>query len=78
MVIADHALARRSGYEVAAFIREHRELGPIPILLLASPFEPLDRERAEAVANRERQTLLRNIQAIEFDVLVEFILRRTA
>ena len=49
VVIADHALARRSGYEVAAFIREHSELGPIPILLLASPFEPLDRERAEAV-----------------------------
>lgn len=49
VVIADHALARRSGYEVAQFIREHSELGPIPILLLASPFEPLDRERAEAV-----------------------------
>ena len=48
VVIADHALARRSGYEVAAFIREHGELGPIPILLLASPFEPLDRDRAEA------------------------------
>jgi CheY-like chemotaxis protein len=48
VVIADHALARRSGYEVAAYIREHRELGPIPVLLLASPFEPLDRERAEA------------------------------
>jgi len=48
VVIADHALARRNGYEVAAFIREHGELGPIPILLLASPFEPLDRERAEA------------------------------
>jgi CheY-like chemotaxis protein len=27
VVIADHALARRSGYEVAAFIREHGELG---------------------------------------------------
>ena len=49
VVIADHALARRSGYEVAAFIREHGELGPIPVLLLASPFEPLDRDRAEAV-----------------------------
>ena len=48
VVIADHALARRSGYEVAAFIREHSELGRIPVLLLASPFEPLDRERAEA------------------------------
>ena len=43
------------------------------------PFSFVDEcERAEAVANRERQTLLRNIQAIEFDVLVEFILRRTA
>ena len=49
VVIADHALARRSGYEVAAFIRDHGELGSIPILLLASPFEPLDRDRAEAV-----------------------------
>jgi len=48
VVIADHALSRRSGYEVAAFIREHGELGHIPILLLASPFEPLDRDRAEA------------------------------
>ena len=43
------------------------------------PFSFVDEcERAEAIANRERQTLLRNIQAIEFDVLVEFILRRTA
>jgi CheY-like chemotaxis protein len=48
VVIADHALTRRSGYEVAEFIREHSELGRIPVLLLASPFEPLDRERAEA------------------------------
>ena len=48
VVIADHALTGRSGYEIAAFIRERPELSHIPVLLLASPFEPLDQTRAAA------------------------------
>src|SRR5262245_60356028 len=48
IVIADHALAGTSGYEVAAFVRSDPELAGVPVLLLASPFEPLDRARAEA------------------------------
>jgi CheY-like chemotaxis protein len=47
IVIADHALASRSGYDVAAFVSGHPDLGHIPVLLMASPFEPLDRARAE-------------------------------
>ena len=39
----------RSGYEMAAFIAGACRARPhVPVLLLASPFEPLDRERAEA------------------------------
>ena len=48
VVIADHALTGRSGYEIAAFIRDRPELSHIPVLLLASPFEPLDQTRAAA------------------------------
>jgi CheY-like chemotaxis protein len=48
VVIADHALSGRSGYEIAAFIQERPELSHIPVLLLASPFEPLDQTRAAA------------------------------
>jgi len=47
IVIADHALSSRSGYDIAAFVSGHPELGHIPVLLMASPFEPLDRARAE-------------------------------
>jgi CheY-like chemotaxis protein len=48
LVIADHAVPGRNGYEVAAFVRTHHELAGTPVLLLASPFEPLDRGRADA------------------------------
>jgi CheY-like chemotaxis protein len=48
IVIADHALSGKSGYEVAAFVQSHPDLNGVPVLLLASPFEPLDRTRAEA------------------------------
>ncbi len=48
VVIADHAVSGTSGYDLSAFVRSHPELGGVPVLLLASPFEPLDRARAEA------------------------------
>jgi CheY-like chemotaxis protein len=48
VVSADHAAAGRNGYELSAFIKGHPDLGHVPVLLLASPFEPLDRARAEA------------------------------
>jgi len=48
IVIADHALAGRSGYEIAAFVRDHPELSHVPVLLMAGAFEPVDRERASA------------------------------
>jgi CheY-like chemotaxis protein len=48
VVIADHAVSGTSGYELSAFVRSHPDLGGVPVLLLASPFEPLDRARAEA------------------------------
>jgi CheY-like chemotaxis protein len=46
IVIADPALAGCSGYDVAAFVRQHPELAHIPVLLLAGTFEPIDQERA--------------------------------
>lgn len=48
IVIADHAVSGRSGYDVSAFVKAHPDLGDVPVLLLASPFEPLDRARADA------------------------------
>lgn len=48
VVIADHALPGRTGYEIAAFVKGHADLAHVPVLLLASPFEPLDQERAAA------------------------------
>src|SRR5688572_33203981 len=48
VVIADHALSGRNGYEIAAFLQDRPELSHIPVLILASPFEPLDQARAAA------------------------------
>src|SRR5690242_18037634 len=48
VVIADHAVSGTSGYDVAAFLKNHDQLARVPVLLLASPFEPIDRARAEA------------------------------
>jgi CheY-like chemotaxis protein len=48
VVIADHAVSGTSGYDVAAFLKNHDQLAGVPVLLLASPFEPIDRARAEA------------------------------
>lgn len=48
IVIADHALSGKSGYEIADFVRRHPDLSSTPVLLLAGAFEPIDRERAEA------------------------------
>src|SRR5678816_979016 len=48
LVIADHALSGKNGYDIAAFVRTDRSLAGVPVLLLAGPFEPLDQARAEA------------------------------
>ena len=49
IVLADIGMPKRSGYEVAAFIKGHAELSHIPVLLLTGAFEPVDEERAQAV-----------------------------
>ena len=49
IVLADIAMPKKNGYEVAAFIKEHPTLSHVPVLLLAGAFEPVDDERAKRV-----------------------------
>jgi CheY-like chemotaxis protein len=48
IVLADVALSGKSGYEVAAYVRQDPELSRIPVLLLTGAFEPVDQARADA------------------------------
>ena len=48
-MLADIGMPKRSGYDVAAFVKGHPELTHIPVLLLAGAFEPVDEARAEQV-----------------------------
>jgi CheY-like chemotaxis protein len=49
IVLADIGMPKRSGYEVAAFVKAHPDLSHIPVLLLAGAFEPVDEARAKEV-----------------------------
>ena len=49
IILADIGMPRRSGYEVAAFVKQHPDLSHIPVLLLAGAFEPVDEARAAQV-----------------------------
>jgi CheY-like chemotaxis protein len=47
IVLADIGMPKRSGYEVAAFVKGQPDLAHIPVLLLAGAFEPVDEARAQ-------------------------------
>lgn len=49
IVLADIGMPKRSGYDVAAFIKGDAALKHIPVLLLAGAFEPVDDARAAEV-----------------------------
>jgi CheY-like chemotaxis protein len=49
IVLADIAMPKRSGYDVAAFVKGRPDLAHIPVLLLAGAFEPVDEVRAQHV-----------------------------
>ena len=49
IVLADIGMPKRDGYEVAAFVKGHKDLANIPVLLLAGAFEPVDEARAREV-----------------------------
>lgn len=49
IVLADIGMPKRSGYDVAAFVKGHADLAHIPVLLLAGAFERVDEARAEQV-----------------------------
>jgi CheY-like chemotaxis protein len=49
IVLADIAMPKKNGYEVAAFVKETPSLADVPVLLLAGAFEPVDEERAKRV-----------------------------
>jgi CheY-like chemotaxis protein len=47
IVLADIGMPKRSGYDVAAFVKGRADLSHIPVLLLAGAFEPVDENRAQ-------------------------------
>ncbi len=49
IVLADIGMPKRSGYDVAAFVKGRSDLSHIPVLLLAGAFEPVDENRAQQV-----------------------------
>ena len=49
IVLADIGMPKRSGYDVAAFVKGRADLSHIPVLLLAGAFEPVDENRAQQV-----------------------------
>ena len=49
IVLADIGMPKRSGYDVAAFVKGQPDLAHIPVLLLAGAFEPVDEARAQQV-----------------------------
>lgn len=49
IVLADIGMPRRSGYDVAAYVKDRPELAHIPVLLMAGAFEPVDEARARQV-----------------------------
>ena len=49
IVLADIAMPKKNGYEVAEFVKEHPTMSHVPVLLLAGAFEPVDEERAKRV-----------------------------
>jgi CheY-like chemotaxis protein len=51
IVLADIGMPRRTGYEVAAYIKERPDLAHIPVLLMAGAFEPVDEARARQVGS---------------------------
>ena len=48
IVLADIGMPKRSGYDVAAFVKGQPEFSHIPVLLLTGAFEPVDETRAQA------------------------------
>ncbi len=46
IVLADIGMPKRTGYEVAAFVKTHPEFKHVPVLLLAGAFEPVDEQKA--------------------------------
>jgi len=48
IVLADVAMSKRNGYEVAAFVKQRPDLAHIPVLLLTGALEPVDEARAIA------------------------------
>jgi CheY-like chemotaxis protein/nitrogen regulatory protein PII-like uncharacterized protein len=49
IVLADIGMPKRSGYDVSAFVKNHPELGRVPVVLLAGAFEPVNEVRAREV-----------------------------
>ena len=49
IVLADVGMPGKSGYDVAAYIKQNPKLAHIPVVLLTGAFEPVDQNRAKAV-----------------------------
>ncbi len=44
-ILLNLSLPQKDGYELGEHIKNHKELGPAPLILIKEAFEPLDKER---------------------------------
>jgi CheY-like chemotaxis protein len=51
IVLASLATPKRSGYDIAAYIKQTAALSHIPVLLIAGAFEPVDEVRLRAIGS---------------------------
>jgi len=49
LIVADHRMPGKTGYEVAAAVKADPELQPIPVLVACSNQEPFDADRKSVV-----------------------------
>jgi len=49
LVLADIFMPVRNGYEVCEFIKKHKDLSHVPVILLVGAFDPLDEKEARRV-----------------------------
>src|SRR5204862_1138391 len=49
IVLADVGMPGKTGYEVAAYVKQTPKLAHIPVVLLTGAFEPVDQEKATAI-----------------------------
>ena len=76
IVLADIAMPKKNGYDVAEFVKQHPTLSHVPVLLLAGAFEPVDEVRAKRV--KSDGVLVKPFETHEVIVRVRELIERKA